>query len=182
MIRYGLVLCIPLLAAPALARDEVRLRPAESELPVAVKRVEPIHALVLPMAGGFEQHAQAFARLSKALERHAIQPTGPAFGRYFNGAAGGATPLWQVGLPVPEGTPLPASFELVDLPSHLVASLVHEGPYEEAAKQWPLLIGWAIAYHYRIAGAPTQVYFGEAGGEGADAPRTELQLPIEKAE
>jgi effector-binding domain-containing protein len=63
-----------------------------------------------------------------------------------------------------------------------VASLVCEGPYQDASQRWPLLIAWVVTHGYSISGAPMQVYTGEPDGTGARGPRTELRLPVERAE
>lgn len=177
MLQFSLPLGLLLLAGPAPTADQpISLPPEVASLQVEVKLTEPVHALILPMHGPYGQHDAAFSSLFDWTNERGLQPTGAAFGRYFGGST--SDPLWQVGLPIAQGVAPKAPFEMVVLPSRLVASLVVRGPYTQASLRWPLLIAWSVSHGYRIAGEPMQIYAGDPEAAGPLGPTTELQLPI----
>ena len=84
---------------------------------------EPIHAVVLPMKGSYDQHQAAFEKLAGYLTGRGVSPAGAPFARYFSDpSAGEAALLWEVGLPVAAGVTVEAPFELKDVPAS------HRGP------------------------------------------------------
>jgi effector-binding domain-containing protein len=150
---------------------------------VKVVTTEPIHGLVLPMKGSYMLHQQAFEQLVGQLQTLGAAPTGAPFGRYFNEmSVGEANLLWEVGFPVAADVTAKAPFEVKDIPGTQTAILVHTGPYEESATEWPNLIQWIVSHGYRPSGAPMNVFLGDPISPGTGGPRTELRMPVEKVQ
>ena len=171
-------------AAAAPAAEPQQAPPAAPATPnVKVVTTEPIHALVLQMKGSYMQHQQAFEQLVSQLQILGAAPTGAPFGRYFNEmSVGEANLLWEVGFPVAADVTAKAPFEIKDIPATQMAVLVHTGPYEESASEWPNLIQWIMSHGYRPSGAPMNLFLGDPVAPGSGAPRTELRMPVEKAQ
>ncbi len=150
--------------------------------PVLVKTTDAIHALVLPMKGSYMQHEDVFGRLFMYLGGLGQSPLGAPFGRYFNSptSVAEAELTWEVGVPVGPEVKAAAPFEVKEIPGALSAILVNEGPYESSTAAWGTLLQWVAANGYRPAGAPMQVYQGDPSQSGANGPRTELRIPVEK--
>ena len=174
-----------IVASAALGAEPQQAPPAAPSGGAAVKVVttEPIHALVLPMKGSYLQHQQAFEQLVGQLQTLGAAPTGAPFGRYFNEmSVGEANLLWEIGFPIPAGVTAKPPFEVKDIPGTLTAILVHSGPYEESATEWPNLIQWIGSHGYRPSGTPMHVFLGDPIVPGTGGPRTELRMPVEKAQ
>jgi effector-binding domain-containing protein len=171
--------------AAALGAEPQQAPPATpaGSADVKVVTTDPIHALVLPMKGSYMQHQQAFEQLVGQLQVSGVAPSGAPFGRYFNEmSVGEANLLWEVGFPVAADVTAKAPFEIKEIPGTLTAILVHTGPYEESATEWPNLIQWIVSHGYRPTGAPMNVFLGDPISPGTGGPRTELRMPVEKAQ
>ena len=169
-------------AAPAAQQPPVPKpgdQPGSQPADKAENRVvtsEPIHAVVLPMKGSYDQHQAAFERLAGYLAGRGVSPAGDPFARYFSDpSAGEAALLWEVGLPVAAGVTVEAPFELKDVPAALTAVHVHRGPYEELAAAWPAFVQWILANGYQPAGPPQQVFRGDFS-----TPNVEMRMPVQK--
>ncbi|MBN2370111.1 MAG: GyrI-like domain-containing protein [Vicinamibacteria bacterium] len=152
---------------------------APSGLPVVVKNVEAIHALVISKKGSYQQHIEAFMRLHGHLESLSKSPLGPPFSRYFNNTIEVEEPdlLWEVGFPVDSSVTAAAPFEIKDIPAGLTATLVYEGPPDDLQAPWPGFIQWTAANGYRTSGPPMMLFLGAPGSDGTMI--VELRIPVE---
>jgi effector-binding domain-containing protein len=62
----------------------------------------------------------------------------------------------------------------------LVAYTVHKGPYSQLGEVFKKVAEWAITNGYQISGAPSTVYYNEAGSVPDDELITEIQIPVRK--
>jgi AraC family transcriptional regulator len=173
----------PAAAAPAPAAPAPAPAPAATPAApaVALKSVEAIHALVVPMKGSYMQHGDAFGQLFGQIGAQGITPVGPPFGRYLNDATQVAEGelLWELGVPVGADVKGSAPLEVRDIAAGPAASLVFQGPPDSLGQAWPQVMQWAAANGYRPTGAPMMLFLGEPGPDGM---RVELRLPVEKAQ
>jgi effector-binding domain-containing protein len=141
-----------------------------------VTTTDPIHAIVLPMKGSYDQHQAAFERLGGYLAGKGIAPAGEPFARYLSDpSAGEAQLLWEVGFPVAPGATADAPFEVRDLPAALCAIHVHRASYEELAAAWPAFVQWVLTNGYQPAGPAMQVFKGDFS-----TPNVEMRMPVQK--
>ncbi len=166
-------------AAPSTPAPATPAPAAPTAPAVVVKTIEPVHALVLPMKGSYEQHPEAFERLGGQLGTLGVSPVGPPFGRYFNspGSVPDADLLWEIGFPVGTDVQVAAPFEVKDIPGGLAATLVHEGPPESIGEGMPKLVQWVTTNGYRPSGPITVVFLGQPGPEGM---KVEFRIAVEK--
>ena len=153
---------------------------APTPLPVVVKNVDAIHALVLPMKGSYAQHGEAFGRLFGQAGSQGATPLGPPFGRYFNsmGTVAEADLLWEIGFPVGPDVKSSAPFEIKDIAAGLTATLVYQGPSGSVGDVGYRFAQWVDANGYRSTGAMMMVFSGPMDPQTMSA---ELRIPVEKA-
>lgn len=164
----------PAPASPAPAVPPAA-RPAEAT-ENRVVTTEPVHAIVLPMTGSYEQHPAAFERVAGYLAGKGVAPAGAPFARYLSDPSAGEAQLqWEVGFPVAAGATAEAPFEVRDLPSSLSAVHVHRAPFEELVAAWPAFVQWILASGYQPAGPPMQVFNGDFA-----TPDVEMRMPVRK--
>jgi AraC family transcriptional regulator len=165
-------------AASALAQapvSPVAPPPAKPAFEAKAIVLDPVHAVVLPMKGSYEQHPEAFGKLGAFFAGKGIAPRGAPFGRYFSDpSVGEANLVWEIGFPVAAGVAAEAPFEIKDIPGALTVVHVHRGPMEDLAAAWPQMIEWIISHGYQPAGPAAQVFKGDL----AAAPEVEMQLPV----
>jgi effector-binding domain-containing protein len=153
---------------------------APTPLPVVVKTVDAIHALVLPMKGSYAQHGEAFGRLFGQAGPQGTTPLGLPFGRYFNsmGTVAEADLLWEIGFPVSADFKASAPFEIKDIAGGLTATLVYQGPSDSLGDVGSRFGQWAAANGYRSTGAMMMVFNGQMDPQTMNV---ELRMPVEKA-
>lgn len=178
----GSSVCFALLlgacAASALAQapaSPAAQPPAKPAFETQVITLEPVHAIVLPMKGSYDQHPEAFGKLGAFLGGHGLAPSGPPFARYFSDpSVGEANLVWEVGFPVAAGVVAEPPFEIRDFPRTLSAVHVHRGALEDLATAWPQMIEWLLSKGYAPVGPATQVFKGDL----AAAPEVEMQMAV----
>jgi len=188
MLSKFLVFAMALLltGVPVYAGDAAGAAGAEksvSTMPeVSAKEVDSFFAVVLPVKGSYDQHTDVIGQLmtyAKGLEEAC---TGGPFGRYFNNPMEVKPEelLWEVGIPVAEGTAVEAPFETKTIPGGLVAYATHVGPYEESSKLWPGVYMWLGMNGYQPSGDAMEIWTGDPEKTGEEGPTTELRAPITK--
>jgi effector-binding domain-containing protein len=176
---------VPKASPAAAAAPAPTPPPAASPTPaapaIAVKDVEAIHALVVPMKGSYMQHEDAFGRLFGALGTAGVRPAGPPFGRYLNDAArvAEAELLWEIGAPVGPDVKASAPLELRDIPAGQAATLVYDGSPDGIEQAWQKITQWVSTNKYQPSGSPMMMFIGEPGPDGM---RIELRLPVTKVQ
>jgi effector-binding domain-containing protein len=193
VIAIGLSLCFtPLLAGecegehakPAGATEGEAVKQAPAPPDVSVKEVEPFTAVILPMKGSYEQHTDAITKVLQYAKGLGEACTGGPFGRYHNNPMQVKEEelLWEVGMPVAEGTEVEAPFEIQTIPGGWVAYAIHVGPYEESSKLWPGVYMWAGMNGYQPSGSAMEIWTGDPEKTGEEGPTTELRTPVTKPE
>jgi AraC family transcriptional regulator len=189
VIAVGLSLCFtPLFAGEgesettAPAPEAVKAAPAQPD--VSAKEVEPYFALILPMKGSYEQHVTAINQLQAYAMTLGLEPPEFVFGQYFNNPMQVTEEelLWEVGIPVPDGTEVEAPYEAKLIPGGLVAYVIHVGPYEESSAFWPAVYMWAGMNGYQPSGPAMEIWTGDPEKTGEEGPKTELRAPVTKPE
>ncbi|MDP9028598.1 MAG: GyrI-like domain-containing protein [Actinomycetota bacterium] len=69
--------------------------------------------------------------------------------------------------------------ETIALDETVVASVVHEGPYEQMAESYASISAWIHEHGHRIAGPTREVYLNSPTHVAEDLLRTEIQFPID---
>jgi effector-binding domain-containing protein len=171
----GVLAAEPPAPAPTGPAAPPAARPAEAT-ENRVVTTEPVHAIVLPMTGSYEQHPAALERLAGYLAGKGVAPVGAPFARYLSDPSAGEAQLrWEVGFPVAPGAAAEAPFEVRDLPASLSAVHVHRAPYDELAAAWPAFVQWILANGYQPAGPPMQLFSGDLA-----APEVEMRMPVRR--
>lgn len=151
--------------------------PPKPAFEVQVKTTEPVHAVVLPMKGSYQQHPDAFTQLGGYLSGKRITPTGPAFGLYFSDpSVGEANLVWEIGFPVAAGVTVEAPYQIKDVPSSLSAVHVHKGSMEELGAAWGSLVEWVMSNGYQPATPAMQVFRNVEAGSS----ELEMRMPVSK--
>lgn len=167
---------------PAKTEEMAKQAPAQPD--VSVKEVEPFLALVLPMKGSYEQHMTSIDQLQAYAMTLGLDPPEFVFGQYFNNPMQVKEEelLWEVGIPVPDGTEVEAPYEAKLIPGGHVAYAIHVGPYEESSALWPAVYMWAGMNGYQPSGPAMEIWTGDSEKTGEDGPTTELRAPVTKPE
>ncbi len=165
------------------AAGEVEAEKPVSAMPeVSVKEVDAFFAVVLPVKGSYDQHTDVIGKLMDYAKGLGEACTGAPFGRYFNNPMEVKPEelLWEVGVPIAEGTEVEAPFETQTIPGGLVAYTTHIGPHEECGKLWPGVYMWLGMNGYQPSGPSLAVWMGDPEKTGEEGPMTELRAPVTK--
>jgi effector-binding domain-containing protein len=151
--------------------------PAKPAFDVEVKTTPAVRAVVLPMKGSYMQHPEAFGQLGGYLAGKGVNPTGPAFGRYFSDpSVGEANLVWEIGFPVAAGVTVEAPYEIKELKATLAAVHVHKGPMEELGAAWGSLVEWVMKSGYQPLSPAMQVFKGDM----TTSTEVEMLMPVSK--
>lgn len=127
-----------------------------------------------------QAYERAFQRLTAALERDGVKPSGPplAIGRNWDAQA--QRYEFDVALPVPAGTPAPRTdrdIRLGQTYAGLVLKSVHRGPQDGLGAHLERLMAYKQAAGFESNGAPWDVYVANATTSGS-YPVTETYVPV----
>jgi effector-binding domain-containing protein len=170
-----------------LARVEQRLKQIEQEeaMPtqeVVIKKV-PAHRIASVRDNvTVEGIGQLFGELFGYLGQLGMGPAGPPIGIYYDEEFRDEAIDAEIAAPVTGSVPEGGRIKVRELPGvDQVASIIHEGGYEDIGGTYGQLLKWIEANGYRIAGPIREVYVQgvEPGRDPADYV-TEVQLPVEK--
>jgi DNA gyrase inhibitor GyrI len=139
-----------------------------------VRESQPFHALLLPMTGPYERTGAALGRLMVALVEQELEPTGPAFGRYYDDEdeTPPASRRFEVGFPVAAGTKASPPLEVREIDDGPVVWAVVGGPHEGTDRPWPELEEWLPANGYAENGPAMETWM--------DGPKTEMRMPVRR--
>ena len=89
----------------------------------------------------------------------------------------------EAAVPVPEGVPGSRRVTVRELPGvEMMATLLHQGSFDDLGKTYTALEIWIKVNGYRIAGPIREVYLrGPGSGVDPSSYLTEVQFPVEKA-
>jgi len=143
-------------------------------LQAAIKKVDSMVAVVVPMQGSYLQTPAALQTVEDYLKKAGTVPAGPPLGRFWS------EQHWEAGYPVPPGTQVEAPFQTVSLPVGLAASVVVKGPWaKDSEQQWAAFLKSVMEQGYLPAGPSMEIWTGEDGQPGTQS--TEMRIPVAKA-
>jgi effector-binding domain-containing protein len=70
--------------------------------------------------------------------------------------------------------------EAKELPSGMVAFVMHKGPYQEMETAYEAIADFVKENGYKYAGPPREIYFNDPGEVSPSELLTEIQFPISK--
>jgi effector-binding domain-containing protein len=116
-----------------------------------------------------------FGELYACVEKAGANPGGPPFVIYHNMPQAGGH--WEIDICAPVSGPMvaPPCFEYIEMPSCIVASMLHVGPYDTLGGAYAQIEAFITGNH-RLdkAGPPREFYFSEP-----DVPPSEVRTLIE---
>ena len=149
---------------------------------IAVKELAPRTIAYLHEHGGFQGISAAIGTLVAWAESRGHALAGEIGAHYFNDPA--RTPErdwdWEVFVELKEpAAPTDASegIGVRQLPSALMATMVHRGRYDTVSETYERLGAWIDGHDYRHAGAPEEIYLSPPDVP-ADEVRTEVRIPV----
>ena len=154
--------------------------------PIEVKTVEP--RLVLSWRGRIEiarmpeTLGEIFGAQFAHIAQHGAQFEGPPLIIYHETPQEDGTVDSEVCVPIDRELPSTGDLSTRELPGGVVASIIHQGPYETIPESWTELHGWIAANGYSLAGAPWESYLN-GPGEVDDPSQylTEICQPVSRA-
>ncbi len=149
---------------------------------VVVRELEPRIVAYHHEHGSFQRIPAAMEELFRWLGEQGLQAVGPPGAHYFTDPRG--TPEedydWEVFAELEGPVELEGGGERIGvrrLPSALMATLRHRGPYDAVADTYRKLSAWIDAHDYRMAGPSEEIYLN-----GPDVPPeellTEVRIPV----
>ena len=151
---------------------------------VVLKRVEPLLVAatrgVLPL---YDDIGHLFKEVYAHLRRHGIWPGGTHLAIYYATEHPKRNVDQEAAVPVPERVPSTRRVTVRELPGvEMMATLLHQGSFDDLGKTYTALQIWIEANGYRIAGPIREVYLrGPGSGVDPSSYLTEVQFPVEKA-
>ena len=118
-----------------------------------------------------------FAELYDCVEACGANPDGPPFVIYRSQSQPGAR--WEIDICAPVSAPMvaPPCFEYIEMPSCIVASLLHVGPYEALGVAYAQVEAYITEHGLQKAGPPREFYFSEPDVPPAET-RTLIEWPV----
>jgi AraC family transcriptional regulator len=162
------------------------IRAADETLPntagaVTVDTIPAVTAMVLPMTGSLEQHAEAIPQLMKHVVRRGVIRGAP-FGVYHSNPE--EVPedslLWEVCVAVSAGTEATAPFELREFPEMLAAVVVCTGPYAGTGPCYGVLTEWIAENEYDLVGSPQEHWVSAPQGTAPEEMQVRILYPVTK--
>jgi effector-binding domain-containing protein len=153
---------------------------------VNVKETEPMCVACLSMRGAYSQIPTAMGTLYGFAGQSGLVPTGAPRAVYFTAPDQGpeSEALWELWAPVygepPESGPDAMGLGVKQVPSKLVASTIHKGPYEAIESTYNELMKWIDDEGYDMAGPPEEIYYSDPVDTPPEEYLTEVQFPVKK--
>ena len=166
---------------PGAARAQAPPAEQPSAAPqVAVKWVEPEHAVYLEFTGPYWRVGRAFRQVRTYMLEHKLD--GPLFIRYpgpsEQGAAAADEAVMEVGFICPDAHEPSGPFRQATWKRQPVAFVEIEGVLRQTEPQQQLLETWAAAHGHRSLGTLTEIYHPAPVHASDGGPRTEIRLAL----
>jgi effector-binding domain-containing protein len=118
-----------------------------------------------------------FGELYSCVEQSGANPGGPPFVIYHNLPQQGAH--WEIDICAPVAAPMvaPPCFEYIEMPSCIVASLLHVGPYDTLGEAYGRLEAFITERGLQPAGPPREFYYSEPNVPPSET-RTLIERPV----
>lgn len=115
-----------------------------------------------------------FGELYECLAAAGVSPGGPPFTIYHDMSVPDVR--WEVDICAPVAEPMvaPPCFEYIEMPSCIVASMLHIGPYDTLGDAYAQIESYIAERGLQKAGPPREFYYSEP-----DVPPTDTRTLIE---
>jgi AraC family transcriptional regulator len=149
---------------------------------IEVKTVDEMQVAYIPHKGPFEVLPQLLGEVVQWVMNKGLQMTGMPFGLYYNSPLE-VTPeelKWETGIPFMGDAEEEGRIKIKTIPSQLVLSAIHKGPYDQVAPVYAAIMQYAFKNGYEIAGPPMELYLNDPMEAGESETLTEIQQPVTK--
>lgn len=151
-------------------------------LEIEVKTVDEMQVAYIQYTGPFEVLPQLLGEVVAWVMSKGLQMTGMPFGFYYN------SPLevppeelkWETGIPFIGEAEEEGNIKIKKIPSQLVISAIHKGPYDEVAPVYAAIMEYAFKNGYEIAGPSMELYLNDPMEVGESETLTEIRQPVTK--
>ena len=118
-----------------------------------------------------------FAELYDCVEASGANPGGPPFVIYHSASQPGVR--WEIDICAPVSGPMvaPPCLEYIEMPSCIVVSLLHLGPYDTLTEAYAQIEAYIAERGLQKAGPPREFYYSEPDVAPADT-RTLIEWPV----
>jgi effector-binding domain-containing protein len=172
-----------------LARVAARLRQIEQEgkMPtqeIVIKKVEPLKVAALrDIIPTYGAQGPLWEELVAFLKQHGVKSVGPCLTIYHDTEYRERDVDVEVCEPVGASLPDHPRIKVRELPTvETMASIIHEGIYDNFNETYTILLTWIETNGYRIIGPNREVYLrGPESGSDPTTYVTEVQFPVGKA-
>ena len=115
-----------------------------------------------------------FGELYACVEASGANPGGPPFVIYHEASQPGVR--WEIDICAPVSGPMvaPPCFEYIEMPSCIVASMLHVGPYDTLGEAYAQIEAYIADRGLHKAGPPREFYYSEP-----DVPPAEVRTLVE---
>ena len=119
----------------------------------------------------------AFGELYACVEASGANPGGPPFVIYHSGSQPGVR--WDIDICAPVAAPMvaPPCFEYLEMPSCIVVSLLHVGPYDTLGEAYAQIETYVAEHGLAKAGPPREFCYSEPEVPPAET-RTLIEWPV----
>jgi len=136
----------------------------------------------IPYTGPFEVLPQLLGEVVQWVMNKNLQMTGMPFALYYN------SPLevppdelkWETGIPFIGEAKEEGRIKIKKIPSQLVVSAIHKGPYDQVALVYAAIMEHAFKNNFEIAGPSMELYLNDPREVGESETLTEIQQPVYK--
>jgi len=149
-----------------------------------VREWGPETCATLAMKGPFDQMPEAFGRIYGWLQQAGHVPQGMPVAVYLNDPAevDPSEALWALWAPVEsDATPYGPDAEglaIARFPVMLVATTMHQGPYEEVGTAYERLVAWIAEQGLQMSGPPMEAYLNDPYEVAPEEILTEVMIPV----
>jgi effector-binding domain-containing protein len=113
------------------------------------------------------------------VRKQGAKDTGPCFALWHSPADVYENEDAEAVVPIDRPLSGTERVKIYELPSTQVASLVHQGDFEEFTQGHAALLEWIDAHGYKIVGPYREIYI-QHDKENLSDSTTEIQFPVEK--
>lgn len=172
-----------------LRRIAARLRQIELEntMPdydVVLKTVAPMliasNKVTIPTNDQVPQYLdKAYHAVYSHLQANGIKDTGDCLALWHQPASIHANEVAEAAVPVEKLFPASDSVQVYELPQTQVASVVHQGSFDNFTKTHAVLLSWIEANGYQVVGPYREIYL-KNDENNPNNSTAEVQYPVEK--
>ncbi len=149
---------------------------------IEVKTAPEMQVAYIPYQGTFMVLPQLLGEVVQWVVRKGLRMTGMPFGLYYNSPA--EVPpeelKWETGIPFAGEAEEEGRIKIKTIPSRLVLSAIHKGPYDQLAAAYETVWQYAAQNNFEVAGPPMEFYLNDPREVGESKTLTEIQLPVVK--